>query len=115
MSAGAAPTRLLADRRSLLKGAGAGLATLIAPGVTLYAFGADDVGARPAGEPASTKVRWGLLINSNKCAAGCDRCVTACRDENGWNEHRPPRIRFAMDPQGHACAIPRAARRVPRR
>ncbi|MGD0643153.1 MAG: sulfate reduction electron transfer complex DsrMKJOP subunit DsrO [Roseiarcus sp.] len=84
MSAGAAPTRLLADRRTLLKGAGAGLATLIAPGVTLYAFGADDAGARPAGEPASAKVRWGMLIDSSKCAPGCDRCVAACRDENGW-------------------------------
>ncbi len=90
MSAGAAPTRLFADRRSLLKGAGAGLAALIAPGVALYAFGANDVGARPAGEPASTKVRWGLLIDSNKCPAGCERCVTACRDENGWKSTGHP-------------------------
>ncbi len=87
MSAGSEPTRLRADRRTLLKSAGAGLATLIAPGVTLYAFGAEK---RPAGEPASAKVRWGLLIDSSKCAADCDRCVGACRNENGWGSTGHP-------------------------
>ena len=34
-----------ADRRAFLRGAGAFAATALAPGVTLYAFGAIDAGA----------------------------------------------------------------------
>ena len=40
-------------------------------------------GAAP-GEAVSSKVRWGMLIDINKCGDGCDHCVTACREENGW-------------------------------
>ncbi len=49
----------------------------IAPGVTLMAAG------RPADEAVTDKVRWGLLIDSNKCDQGCNACVTACKAENG--------------------------------
>jgi tetrathionate reductase subunit B len=72
------------DRRAFLKAAGGFSATVLAPGVTLYAFGASNAGARAPDEPASAKVRWGMLIDLNKCPPGCDLCVTACRDENGW-------------------------------
>jgi len=27
--------------------------------------------------------RWGLLIDSSKCAAGCDACVRGCNEEHG--------------------------------
>ena len=74
-----------AERRNFLRAAGAFLATALAPGVTLYAFGARPAGARAPGEPASPKVRWGLLIDLNKCPSGCETCVTACRTENGWS------------------------------
>ena len=76
-------------RRGFLTAAAGFAATLIAPGVTLYAFG----------EPASPQVHWGLLIDTSRCADGCDRCVSACRDENGWGatpgspETRPHWIR----------------------
>ncbi|MGO9007496.1 MAG: sulfate reduction electron transfer complex DsrMKJOP subunit DsrO [Beijerinckiaceae bacterium] len=73
-----------AQRRAFLKGAGGLLATLLAPGVTLYAFGAKEARARAPDEPASATRRWALLIDLNKCPAGCDLCVEACRDENGW-------------------------------
>ena len=67
------------DRRSLLKSLVGLGATVLAPGVTLYAFG-------PAAEaaPASATKRWGLLIDISKCPSGCDLCVSACREENGW-------------------------------
>ncbi len=55
--------------------AGAATVTLV-PGVTLVS----------AGEPASADRRWGLLIDVGKCADGCEACVTACREENGWGE-----------------------------
>lgn len=52
----------------------------LAPGVMLYGV----AHARDAGEPASDKVRWGMLVDTNKCAKGCDACVTGCQTENGW-------------------------------
>ena len=54
----------------------AGLA--IAPGVTLF----DLAHGRPVAEAASNKVRWGMLIDTNQCSAGCNDCVTACSTEN---------------------------------
>ena len=39
--------------------------------------------ARPADEAVSSKVRYGLLIDTSKCGNGCDACVKACNDENG--------------------------------
>ena len=52
----------------------------LAPGVMLYGV----AHARPADQPASDKVRWGMLVDTNKCAKGCDACVTGCEKENGW-------------------------------
>ena len=80
-----------AAKRRLLSGAAAVAGMAIAPGVTLIA----PAEARKAGEAASDKVRWGLLIDANKCDAGCDDCVVACRTENGWQGHDRP----ATDPQ----------------
>lgn len=31
----------------------------------------------------SDEHRWGLLIDSSKCAAGCDACVRGCNEEHG--------------------------------
>ena len=38
--------------------------------------------ARPPSR-ASATVRWGMLVDINRCAADCDACVTACDKENG--------------------------------
>ena len=70
------------DRRGFIAAsAGLGLVA-IAPGVHLMQV----AHARPAGEPASKLQRWGMLIDTTKCAAGCDKCVTACATENEINE-----------------------------
>ena len=61
--------------------AGLGVAAL-APG--LHLIEVSQAHAPTAG--ASSKVRWGMLIDSTKCATGCDACVTACNTENGINE-----------------------------
>jgi molybdopterin-containing oxidoreductase family iron-sulfur binding subunit len=68
-------------RRKLLGGtaAVAGAATL-GPGV----FFTTIARAKPAAEPVSSEVRWGFLIDTNKCADNCNDCVTACEKENGW-------------------------------
>ncbi len=65
-------------RRKLVMGAAAGIA--IAPGLTLFA----PAQARPKGAAASPGVRWGMLIDADKCDDGCTACVDACADENGW-------------------------------
>jgi molybdopterin-containing oxidoreductase family iron-sulfur binding subunit len=66
-------------RRALMIGGAAALGALIAPGVRLVEVAA----ARPASEGASSKVRWGLLIDANRCSPDCKECVLACEQENG--------------------------------
>ncbi len=65
--------------------AGAGLGTLalaLAPGLHLIQVSE----ANTPSQGASSKVRWGMLIDTTKCASGCDACVKACNTENGINE-----------------------------
>jgi molybdopterin-containing oxidoreductase family iron-sulfur binding subunit len=69
------------SRRTALAAGAAGLAGLaLAPGVRLIAVAQ----ARAEGEPASSKVRWGLLIDAARCSQGCTACVDACSRENGF-------------------------------
>lgn len=69
------------SRRQFL-GWGAAVAGLaVAPGVTLF----DLAHGRPPEEAASSKIRWGMLIDSQKCATGCNDCVSACGKENGFS------------------------------
>lgn len=75
-------------RRGFIAAAAAGTAGLgvaaLAPG--LHLIQVSQAETRPAGEAASSTVRWGMLIDSSKCASGCDACVKACATENGINE-----------------------------
>ncbi len=76
------------DRRGFLGTAAAALAGVaLAPGIRLIEFAA----ARAPEEPASAKVRWGMLIDTAKCASGCDACVRACATENGLEATGRPR------------------------
>jgi molybdopterin-containing oxidoreductase family iron-sulfur binding subunit len=70
------------SRRDFLKGGGAAAALSVAPGVLLIQTG--NAQARAPDEPVSSKNRWGLLIDTSKCAVGCDACVRGCQEENGW-------------------------------
>ncbi len=69
----------MTDRRQFMGGIMAAAGLALAPGVALYSVGE----AKLAGQAVSAKVRWGLLIDVNKCADGCGSCVTACNEENG--------------------------------
>lgn len=73
------------SRRDLLKSGGAMATVVLAPGVTLMAFGGDK--AQAAADPGK---RWGLLIDVNKCSKDCDSCVSACSRENGWEDTGHP-------------------------
>lgn len=67
-------------RRQFLNLAGGATAVAaLAPGIKLI----DLALARSEGTPASDTVRWGMLIDTSKCATGCDACVTACNEEHG--------------------------------
>ena len=67
-------------RRRFLGGAATAIAGLsVAPGVLLHSIGH----AKPADAAITSDVRWGMLIDSNKCATGCNDCVQACNDEHG--------------------------------
>ena len=66
-------------RRFLGQGAALAGAATLAPGVILHTI----ANAKPADEPVTSKVRWGFLIDANKCAENCDACVRACDEENG--------------------------------
>ena len=74
--------------------AAAGLA--IAPGVTLL----DLAHARPADQAADSTKRWGMLVDTNKCATGCNDCVSACGKENG------------VAPTGHPETDPQWIRKI---
>jgi tetrathionate reductase subunit B len=68
-----------ASRRQFIGWSAAAVAGItLAPGVALF----DLAHGRPADQVASSKVRWGMLIDTNQCSAGCSDCVTACNKEN---------------------------------
>jgi molybdopterin-containing oxidoreductase family iron-sulfur binding subunit len=64
--------------------AGAAAAT-IAPGVVVHRLAQ----AESRSQAVSSKVRWAMLIDTNKCADGCNACVEACDKENGLTQTPP--------------------------
>jgi tetrathionate reductase subunit B len=68
------------SRRRFIGGTATALAGLtVAPGVFLHQIAS----ARAPDTPVSGEVRWGMLIDTSKCAGGCDACVRACNEEHG--------------------------------
>jgi tetrathionate reductase subunit B len=76
-------------RREVLRGLVAGVGLTLAPGVTLYALGGT-AEARAPDHAVTSKVRWGMLIDADRCGDGCNACVTACSKENGWSDTDNP-------------------------
>jgi len=68
-----------ARRRFLQRLGVLGVATVAAPAL----LPTDSNGQITTLKGVSDKQRWGLLIDSSKCAAGCDACVRGCNDEHG--------------------------------
>ncbi len=67
-------------------------AAVVAPGVFIAVA---DAGSRSKG--ASSAMRWGMLIDTDKCADDCTACVGACEKEHG--------IDLITKPEGHSDAI----------
>ena len=75
------------DRRQFLGLSSAVAATVaIAPGLRLIELAQ----ARSPEDAVTSLQRWGLLIDSSKCADGCSSCVDACHEENGVTSHGRP-------------------------
>ena len=74
------------DRRDFLKTTAVVAGLTVAPGMLLYGISE----AKSDDEAVSSKVRWGMLIDTSKCADGCDACVNACVNEHGLTEETTP-------------------------
>lgn len=101
-------------REFLSKAAVAGTIT-IAPGVLLHQTAhASSVSTKANDEPVSNKNRWGMLIDTNKCADGCTGCVDACNEENGLVGHDRPttdvqyirKVKLKEKSTGHETSLP---------
>ena len=91
MSTPSDPTPVPSSRRSFLGVAAAGIAgVLIAPGVRLIEIAQATTSNASPSQGASSKVRWGMLIDSGACASGCNSCVSACNRENGLSGGTQP-------------------------
>ena len=83
-------SQALSGRRAFLGLAAAGAGgVLLAPGIQLLEVAQAAVPAATAAG-ANPGVRWGLLIDTNICAPGCNDCVTACNTENGLSSGTAP-------------------------
>ena len=67
-------------RRKFLTQSAAVAGLTIVPGIVLNQV----AHAKSDADKATSANRWGMLINTNKCASGCTDCVTACKTENAW-------------------------------
>jgi len=74
------------SRREMLTASAAALAgAMMAPGLRLVELAV----AKSPEEAVTAMRRWGILVDVAKCN-DCDACVTACREENGWQGHNRP-------------------------
>lgn len=82
----------------------------IAPGIFLNQVAQ----AKPADQAVTDEVRWGMLIDTNKCASGCTACVSACAEENGIKSHGRPetdqvwirKVKLRDTQTGHVTSLP---------
>ena len=81
----------------------------LAPGINLIEIAA----AKPDAEGVTAKVRWGMLIDTTKCAPGCNDCVTACNTENGLDPKPTPtspqwirKVEIKEIKTGRAASVP---------
>jgi molybdopterin-containing oxidoreductase family iron-sulfur binding subunit len=72
------------QRRQFLKTSAGAAAVAIAPGMLLFQTAHGDTAE------ASSKVRWGMLIDTAQCKEGCSDCVGACNKENGLSGKTGP-------------------------
>jgi tetrathionate reductase subunit B len=78
------PEQADAGRRGFLGAAAAATGATLAPGISLIALARSAAAeVRPPDQPVTDEVRWGMLVDTTKCAEGCSDCITACDEEHG--------------------------------
>jgi molybdopterin-containing oxidoreductase family iron-sulfur binding subunit len=78
-------------RRRFLSTVAAAAGVTLAPGVMLYGIIKPSTAkAKLLDAAASGDVRWGMLIDLNRCPDDCNECVSACAKENGLQGHGRP-------------------------
>lgn len=107
------------NRREFLKKSTATSALLVAAPIAVM----DRAEAAPRNTAVDDSVRWGMLIDTSKCADGCEACVEACNEENAleaysmpegadpakWDQQRPKWIRNVTvkdNLTGHVTNLP---------
>jgi len=110
-------TAVNSSRRNFLsKAAVAGTVTL-ASGVLLHSTAhaaSGNTSTKADNEEVSNKNRWGMLIDTAKCATGCTDCVDACNEENGLVSHGRPatdtqyirKVALKEKSTGHEISLP---------
>jgi [DsrC]-trisulfide reductase subunit O len=105
------------SRRDFLSKAAVAGTVTIAPGVLLHSTAhaaSGNTSAKADNEEVSNKNRWGMLIDTAKCADGCTGCVDACNEENGLVSHGRPatdtqyirKVTLKEKSTGHELSLP---------
>ena len=97
------------SRRTLLGGAAAGAVLAVTGGFRLVELAMAD----SKQTAASSLVRWGMLINAEKCA-DCTECVTACNTEHNLQDLGRPetdaqwirKLEITDNQTGHITSLP---------
>lgn len=100
------------SRRGFIAGTTAALGIVtVAPGIFLYR----QAMAKPADQPVSNNVRWGMLINTNALDDGdIDLALKACKAEHGVTGHDRPatdvqwirKVHVKDTENGHVSTLP---------
>ena len=98
------------DRRRFLRAAVGGGALVSAGGFNLIELAQ----AKSDDEAVSSLVRWGLLIDTSKCASDCDACVTGCVEEHNLQGYGRPqtdaqwirKVELKDKQTGHESSLP---------
>ena len=98
------------SRRNFLSKAAVAGSLTIAPGVFLH----QTAQAKPDDQAVSSSTRWGMLIDTDKCAKGCTDCVDACNNEHALTGHGRPesdaqyirKVSLVEKQTGHEISLP---------
>ena len=98
------------SRRKALKGLAGCAALAVTGGFRLVEL----ANADSRQSAASSLVRWGMLIDSEKCSSGCTECVSACNAEHNLQDLGRPetdaqwirKLELTDNQTGHVSSLP---------
>jgi tetrathionate reductase subunit B len=110
-------TSINSSRRDFLSKAAVAGTVTIAAGVLLHSTAhasSGNTSTKADDAEVSNKNRWGMLIDTAKCATGCTDCVDACNEEHGLVGHGRPetdtqyirKVSLKEKSTGHELSLP---------